>query len=147
MLWLGIGCQRDTNEDFINESIQRLFREYGLQITDLTGVATLDRKYNETGIITVARIYNLQLQLFSAQELSQIKVANPSTQVNDQIQTFSVAEAAAILAVKSQLEPINSAQTRNHIAVHLQIPKTIFKNANADGKGSVTFAVAKAKYV
>lgn len=141
MLWLGIGCKRDTLADVINQSMQQLCRDYCLQIRDFQGIATLDTKGNEPGIITVCRLYNLPLKLFSAPVLAQVSLINPSTQVFKYVNTPSVAEAAAMMAVSQQLKLSNFPNTQSKRPV-LLIPKTIFEQKNLGVVNFVTLAVA-----
>lgn len=141
MLWLGIGCKRNTQVDVINQSIQQLFRDYSLQIPDLQGIATLDTKADESGILAVCSLYNLPLKVFSAQLLAQVTVTNPSTQVFRYVNTPSVAEAAAIMAVCEQLKLSNLPDIKSKYPV-LIVPKTTFKQTDFGLVSFVTLAIA-----
>lgn len=147
MLWLGIGCKRDTDKDFMLESLAQLVQESGLKISDFMGTATLDTKAQEPGIITVCKTHHLKLKMFSAHRLARVSVPNPSDQVGHKIPTTSVAEAAAILAA---IEPINfskhvdiNATPTTTLETILVVPKTIFKRQYLDTWHCVTFAVGK----
>lgn len=95
LLWVGVGCRRGTSRELIESAIAGVLTQYGLSENQIAGIATLDRKSNETGLLEYCEAHRLPLSLFSVEELSAIVVPNPSI---DRIGTPSVAEAAAILA-------------------------------------------------
>ncbi|GAP97715.1 cobalamin biosynthesis protein [Leptolyngbya sp. NIES-2104] len=98
LLWVGIGCRRGTSRELIESAIAQVLNQYGLCENQIVGVATVDRKSDETGLLEYCEAHQFPLSLFSVEELSAIVVPNPSI---DRIGTPSVAEAAAILATGS----------------------------------------------
>lgn len=109
LLWLGIGCIRGTEKAVIDRSIRDVFKRYHLSLAAIAGIATLDIKADERGLIAYCQEKGLPLKTFTAEELRGINVPNPSAIVNREGGTPSVAEAAALkmgetLLVSKQIE-------------------------------------------
>ncbi|MEX0267944.1 cobalamin biosynthesis protein [Leptolyngbyaceae cyanobacterium UHCC 1019] len=140
VLWVGIGCKRGTDPAVIAYAIQQALRSRHLAEGAIAGLATLDRKVDEVGLMSYCRDLNLPLKCFSAEALRAIAVPNPSTRVHSKVDIPSVAEAAAILAASdfsplpSHLFPLTSS---------LIVPKQIFRLT--DRPGAVTIAIAQAE--
>jgi cobalamin biosynthesis protein CbiG len=126
VLWVGIGCQRGTSSNLIEQAILHVFQANGLDENAIAGLATIDRKANEPGLIELVQAKNWAFQGFSSEALSQVTVPSPCDRVNSVVGVASVAEAAAILACQS----VSS----------LIVPKQIYKQPNQ--VGSVTVAIA-----
>lgn len=95
LLWIGIGCRRGTSKELIESAIAEVLDQYGLSENQIAGIATVDRKSTEAGLLEYCEAHQFPLLFFSVEELAAINVPNPSV---DRIGTPSVAEAAAILA-------------------------------------------------
>jgi cobalamin biosynthesis protein CbiG len=103
MLWLGIGCQQGVSGESIESAILQTLALKDLQIADVIGVASIDLKAQEPGLVAVCLKYHWQFQIYSATELSIVPTAQPAATVFLQVSTPSVAEAAAILASGQEL--------------------------------------------
>ncbi|OKH39502.1 precorrin-3B C(17)-methyltransferase [[Phormidium ambiguum] IAM M-71] len=99
VLWLGIGCERGSSKKLIETAIQQVCKNYHLAESAIAGIATIDIKADEVGLIEVCQERNWPLKTFPAEVLGKINVPNPSTIVAAEVGTPSVAEAAAICAV------------------------------------------------
>ena len=94
---VGIGCERNTDEKLINRAINESFAQKGLSVLSISGLATIDIKSDEIGILNLSKKNEWPIYFFSALELSKVKVPSPSKVVLKEMGTGSVAEAAAIL--------------------------------------------------
>ena len=145
VLWVGIGCERGTSRELIETAIQLVCRSNHLAESAIAGIATIDIKADEVGLVELCRegFANakgeraLPLRTFPADVLRTVNVPNPSTVVEKEVGTPSVAEAAAILAAQSQT---------------LLVPKQIFnssiqnpKSKIQNPKGAVTVAIAQSE--
>lgn len=101
-VWIGIGCCRNTSSTTIQAAIAQVLTEYQLFGTTIMGIATLDRKSDEVGLLEYCRDHSLPLRYFSAAQLNLISVPNPSIRVAAMTETPSVAEAAAMCAAGTQ---------------------------------------------
>ncbi|MCY6491450.1 cobalamin biosynthesis protein [Leptolyngbya sp. GGD] len=102
-LWIGIGCRRGATKLIIQTAIDQVLDLYQLEHRTIAGIATLDRKSDEIGLVEYCRDHDLPLRCFSADRLSTIAVPNPSLHVAMTVQTSSVAEAAAMCAAQTQI--------------------------------------------
>ena len=137
-LWVGIGCQRGTSSQFIEAAIKHVFQENNLLEGAIAGVATIDSKVNEVGLIQFCSSHNLPLMFFTAQELQNVNVPNPSQIVAGIVQTVSVAEAAAIIAL---CKSYNLNVETLHVTSLLCVPEQIIRSVQ-NLKGAITLAVA-----
>ena len=132
VLWIGIGCERGTSRQLIETAIQQVCRNHQLAAGAIAGIATVDRKADELGLVELCRDRDLPLRIFSAEILCNVAVPNPSNVVAAEVGTPSVAEAAALCAAKSQT---------------LLVTKQIFKSeaSSPNLSGAVTVAIAQAE--
>ncbi len=127
VLWVGIGCERNTSKELIANSLNKIFESRNLSKYSIAGFATVDIKKDEKGILELAEENNLPLKFFSKENLSTISVPNPSSVVEKEIGAPSVAEASCLLAAGEESKLLEE--------------KRIFKNQS----GAVTIAVAESK--
>jgi len=94
---IGIGCERNTDEKLIQRAISDSFSKKGLSLLSIAGIATIDKKNDEIGLLNLSKENEWPISFFNASQLSKVKVPNPSNVVMSEMGTSSVAEAAAIL--------------------------------------------------
>lgn len=127
VLWVGVGCERGTPRRVIETALEQVFEGHGLALEAVAGVASLDVKADEVGLVDLCDARRWPLRCFAAADLKAIPVPNPSAVVAAAVQTPSVAEAAAILAANGG---------------HLRVAKQVMR---LEGEpGAVTVAVAQA---
>jgi cobalt-precorrin 5A hydrolase/precorrin-3B C17-methyltransferase len=131
VLWVGIGCERGSSQTLIAHAIQQTCQQYGLAEAAIAGIATIDLKADEPGLIALCQAQNWPLRCFAPEDLKSVPVPNPSNIVATEVGTPSVAEAAAILAADS-----------SKAAAPLQVTKQIVR-LEAE-PGAVTVAIAQA---
>ncbi|VEP15014.1 Precorrin-3B C17-methyltransferase [Hyella patelloides LEGE 07179] len=134
VLWIGIGCERNTAPQLIKDAVTNTLQQYHLSVKAIASIATIEIKADEPGIIQLCQENNLPLKTFNADTLKQITVPTPSKIVEQEVGTPSVAEAAAIFGGMSANSPDN---TNN---CQLLVKKQIFKQKN---QGAVTIAIAQ----
>ena len=94
---IGIGCERNTDENLIQRAIYESFDQNGLSVLSISGLATIDKKNDEVGLLNLSKKNQWPIYFFTASELSKVNVPTPSNVVLNEIGTSSVSEAAAIL--------------------------------------------------
>jgi len=127
VLWVGIGCERNTSKELIINSLNNFFESENLSQQSIAGFATIDIKKDEKAILELVEENNLPIKFFTKEDLSKIIVPNPSKIVQKEIGTSSVAEASCLLAAGEESKLLKE--------------KRIFKNQS----GAVTIAVAESK--
>ena len=134
VLWVGVGCERGTSRKLIETAIEQVCRRSHLAQRAIAGIATIDLKADEAGILELCRDRQFPLKTFSAEALSQVDVPTPSPVVAQEVGTPSVAEAAAVLAIQ------------NSTLTSLLVPKQIFKQENEPGAVTVAIAQSPLEY-
>ncbi len=130
VLWVGIGCERDTDQALIAYAVESVCREHHLAMAAIAGVASLDLKSDEVGLLEYVQEKNWPLICFSAEQLKAIAVPNPSDVVENAVGTPSVSEATAIVAAGAGLDG-------------LRVKKQVVKQPGL--KGAVTVAIAQSE--
>lgn len=122
-LWVGIGCKRGTSKQLIKMAVEMVCHSNNLAKNAIAGVATIDHKAEEWGLVAFCQEYNLPLKTFPAEVLGKVVVETGSKFVAKTVGTPSVSEAAAIMAANGVL----------------LVTKQIFKSEQL---GAVTVAIA-----
>lgn len=137
LLWVGIGCERGTSKGLIEGAIEQVFQTHQLAKAAIAGVASLDLKADEAGLLQLCQEQNWPLHCYPAAVLNTITVPTPSAVVAAEVGTPSVAEAAAIQAARE----CSGSVADPNATPHLRVTKQIFRS---DQSGAVTIAVAQA---
>ncbi len=161
VLWIGIGCQRGTSRESIETAIQQVCHSYNLPESAIAGIATIDTKANETGIIELCQHRNWGLKTFPANILNSVEVPNPSHIVGQKVGTYSVAEAAALCAIEltsytmlKNRQDAFSTKSESDCGMgilparqRLLVPKQIFRGQEKPGYVTVAVAVCAIEYL
>ncbi|MGV2828575.1 precorrin-3B C(17)-methyltransferase [Myxosarcina sp. GI1(2024)] len=131
VLWIGIGCERGTSRQLIETAIDHTCQRAHLAREAIAGIASIELKADETGILELCGDFCLPFKTFSAEQLHQVTVPTPSDVVAQEVGTPSVAEAAAILAAEGD---------------RLLVPKQVFKSETEPGAVTVAIAQAAVEY-
>jgi cobalamin biosynthesis protein CbiG len=126
-LWIGIGTQSGVTFPTIRSAIESVCDRANLDIANIIGLATLDRKATELALASYCQESDWMLKSYTPAQLATVTSASHSRSVLDYIGTPSVAEAAALLAAQTD---------------RLLVPKQKFR-ADARHKW-VTIAIAQA---
>jgi len=138
VLWVGIGCERGTSKELIETAIGEVCRSNNLAEKAIAGIATIDLKADEAGLVEFCQERNLPLRTFSAEVLRMVNVPTPSTVVDKEVGTPSVAEAAAIVAANGDVG--------EQCLAPLLVKKQIFKSENQPGAVTVAIAQSQLEY-
>ncbi len=103
---LGIGCDRGTPLQTLEEVIDRALSSISLNKNHVLQLATIDKKNDEQAILQLAQKYHWPLNFYSAEQLAKIEVPSPSAVVLKYMGTPSVSEAAAILAAETTMDDL-----------------------------------------
>jgi cobalamin biosynthesis protein CbiG len=158
VLWIGIGCQSGTARDLIETAIQNVCRADHLAEGAIAGIATIDTKAGEVGLLELCQARNWPLKTFAADILSSVAVPNPSNIAAKAVGTPSVAEAAALCAIAQILTSPQRQETQISIShlplpafIHslhpLLVPKKIFRSEKKQGSVTVAVAVCPIDYL
>ena len=101
-LVLGLGCNRGTPVQALEELLERVLARHDLSPASLALLASVEAKRDEPGLLELARRRQLECRFFPATRLAAVEVPNPSALVDRHMGTASVCEAAALLAAGSR---------------------------------------------
>ncbi len=132
-LWLGMGCERNTNKKFIQDSLNQFLDDNEISLLSIAGIATVDLKKDEKAILDIARDNQWPIKFLTTKQLSKKNVPNPSQAVFDEIGSYSVAEASCLIAAGKDAKLL----VEKHIVTN--------KKFSGDRAGAVTLAIAQSK--
>ena len=132
-LWLGMGCERNTNKKFIQDSLNQFLDDNEISLLSIAGIATVDLKKDEKAILDIARDNKWPIKFLTTKQLSKKNVPNPSQAVFDEIGSYSVAEASCLIAAGKDAKLL----VEKHIVTN--------KKFSGDRAGAVTLAIAQSK--
>lgn len=137
VLWVGIGCERGTSKALIEKAIRRVCHSNHLAEDAIAGIATINIKADEEGLVELCGERNWPLRTFPADILRSVNVPNPSAVVDKEVGTPSVAEAAALVAAKG---------VGAHNLAPLLVGKQIIRDENQPGAVTVAIAQSEREY-
>ncbi|MFK3983482.1 cobalamin biosynthesis protein [Micromonospora sp. NPDC050397] len=99
-LTVGVGARPGTSAAAVDAAIGAALASAGLEPARVTALATIDRRASEPGLVEVADRRGWRLVGYPAPELAGEPVPHPAERVRAATGTPSVAEAAALRAVR-----------------------------------------------
>ncbi|MDQ6723110.1 MAG: cobalamin biosynthesis protein [Thermoproteota archaeon] len=97
-LVVGIGLHWSTTKETIEKGIMSVMDENRLSFKSIKLIASLDKGKPVKGLDTYCRENNINIMLFSKENLGKVIVPNPSEIVGKYEGTYSVSEASSLLA-------------------------------------------------
>jgi cobalt-precorrin 5A hydrolase len=91
-----VGCNRGTSSREILDLLESTFAAHRLALSSLRGLATIEAKRDEAGILEAADELGVPVTLYPAEVLRGVTVPTPSETVKRHMGVKSVCEAAAI---------------------------------------------------
>ncbi|MEF2145789.1 MAG: cobalt-precorrin 5A hydrolase [Desulfovibrionaceae bacterium] len=97
-LFAGLGCRKGAPATELLELLHSGLEQAGLARESLAGLASIEAKRDEPGLLRMAAELQLDIIFFAPQELGRVSTPSPSAMVRKHMGVDSVCEAAAILA-------------------------------------------------
>ena len=98
ILHLGIGCRRGTPKDNIEELVIQELKKLKVTMSVVKGIASIDVKKDEEGLLTFAEENAFPIRFYSAEELNAVEGDfTPSAFVAKTVGVDNVCERAAVL--------------------------------------------------
>ncbi len=117
---LGIGCRKGISADAIEEAFAAMLGKASCHAEAIRGVASIDLKKNEPGILEFCARHSLPFETFSAEELSRAEGSFTASAFVESITSVNnVCERAAVLASGGKL--LSSKQAGNGVTMALAI--------------------------
>lgn len=99
---LGIGCNRGTSAQEIESVIKTTLNELNFSIKSVKGIATIDIKKDEEGLLTVVEKYGWGFRCYTPSQLNTVSISEPSETVYSFTGAYGVSEPAALLYSKAE---------------------------------------------
>lgn len=97
VLHLGVGCRKECNPIGISEYIAEALNKNNIAIASIKDISSIDIKKDEPLLkVLQSHFKNIPVNIYTANELRDIEVANPSKKVQEVTTVASVAESSAI---------------------------------------------------
>ncbi len=93
----GVGCSRGASAGEILGLLRDSLAEAGLSVGSVAGLASIDAKRDEVGLLEAAESLGVPVRFHPAGELAAVETPNPSPVVREAVGTPSVAEAAVLV--------------------------------------------------
>jgi len=103
---LGMGCDRNTVLKTLETAIDFALQEISQSYDAVVALATIDKKNDEIALLELSRKQSWPLRFYSAAQLAQVEVPNPSAVVLKYMGTPAVSEAAAMLAANTGMDDL-----------------------------------------
>jgi cobalt-precorrin 5A hydrolase len=104
-LYVGFGCNRGTTMAEFEQALNEICQKHRIDERAVAGLASIDLKKDEEGLLDFAEKKQLQISFFSKNELNTIEGITPSKAAFKATGAKGVAEPAAILAANSAQGP------------------------------------------
>lgn len=100
-LVVGIGCNRNTSAEEIEDVVGTVLKDAGLSKKSIRNLATIDVKNDEVGLLDFAKRHGLTIDFFSKEELEKAEVVtSPSLHVIAAVGVGGVCEPSAMLSAR-----------------------------------------------
>ena len=98
-LVIGIGCNRGTSADEIEQAVRQKLKQAFLAFTSIGCIASIDAKQDEVGLLEFAQRNKLPLEFHSADQLNNVDMPSPvSIHAQKAVGAKGVCEPAALLS-------------------------------------------------
>ena len=142
ILHLGIGCRKGTSAEKIRAFVEKVLEEENIDKRAIKGVASIDIKSNEEGLLAFAAEEGVPINIYSAEELAELSGDfSSSTFVEGVTGVDNVCERAAVMDAKrgSVKSAMSGAEQKTEKDSSSSEPLLIVGKTAADG---VTLAIA-----
>lgn len=94
----GLGCERGCPEHQLQDVLAKALEQHALELDELAGLASIELKRDEPGLLDLSRRLQLEVTFFSADQLSGYtdRLTRKSATVYRETGCYGVAEAAAL---------------------------------------------------
>ncbi len=103
ILHLGVGCRKNCAAHGVAEYIEQYLASQNIAPKSICSISTIDIKRDEKLIASVKEHFNLPApHIYSADELSKVELANPSSRVEEATGVAGVSEPSALVSAMNR---------------------------------------------
>jgi len=101
-VYLGIGCNRNTQLEEIEKAFELFLDKYSLKIEDIKSIASFEAKKDEVGLLNFAQKYNLSIAFYKKNDINALENSFSPSASTKFFGLKGVAEPSSILASEYQ---------------------------------------------
>ena len=128
---LGIGCNSNTTKDEIASTVEKILNKKAVSPLSIAGVATIDKKKDEPGLLAYCEAINCELKYYTAEELNSVEytgMSKASEYVFKHVGAYGVAEPAALVCAGKGAELIVNKIKSGNMTIAIARKKNGIKN-------------------
>ncbi len=95
VLHVGVGCRRNSDPSGVSAYMEKVMKEHGLSPLSICSVSTITLKKDEPLFHELVRTWKVEPHIYSAEELADIEVTNPSEKVFQTTGVYGVSETVS----------------------------------------------------
>ncbi|MCF6187704.1 MAG: cobalt-precorrin 5A hydrolase [Desulfobulbaceae bacterium] len=131
----GIGCNRNTPAEEIDQALQEACREHNLALESVRSLASIDLKNDEPGLLEFAKRHGYMIDFYNREQLNGVENVSTSAAVLKAIGAKGVAEPAAVLASGGGHLLVNKMKWTNVTVAIAELSFPFEHTATTDGRG------------
>ncbi len=124
-LVVGIGCNRGTSRERIEQALAEAFAVHGLARGAIRNLASIDLKADEAGLLAVAGAWNLAIDFYDKDALNGVAGVSSSEVVRRATGARGVAEPAALLSAGTDNLLVRKMKWKDVTLAVAQAPSTL----------------------
>ncbi len=154
-LVVGIGCNKNTSREEISGAVKQVFEKHRLAVLSIAGVATVDLKMHEPGLVQYAGSIGCKLQCYHAGALDRVDapgMSPPSAFSEKHAGAKGVAEPAALLGAGPGAQLVVAKQRMGNVTVAVALKQMRYAEGSRGklcvvgiGPGASAFMTAHAR--
>ena len=107
----GIGCRKGISEEVLEQGLKEVLKEYGLEMEQLCGLASIDLKKEEAGLMQLSEKYKIPFVTYNADELMKIRSVSDSS---DFVKKVTGVDNVCERAVRTYVPDLSKIQKRKN---------------------------------
>lgn len=105
LLFIGFGCRRGATVEEFQDAIDDLVTHHNIHLEAIKGVASIDLKNDEEGLLKIAEKYDWPLKFFTKEQINAICPSVQESKIYEKVGVYGVCEPAALLAASRGTDP------------------------------------------
>ena len=105
VLYIGFGCRRGVGVEEFQEALDDLVSHHNIHPGAIAGVASIDLKSDEEGLLKIAEKYGWPAKFFTKEQINDICPSVEDSKIYEKVGVYGVCEPAAVLAASQGTEP------------------------------------------
>ena len=131
-LSIGIGCNKNTSFEEIENFIEEIFNENNLSMLAIKNIGTIDIKSEEKGILEFAKKYAKYIDFFSKDEINNFINDLSNKSLIDKFTMHADADKHINCDIIRNINLNSSFDTAKNISLNYSISSALNKNSNSD---------------